>query len=95
MACHLRSRINCGMWESGEICTGILVISYTEGRWCCWLLPCERRLGMRKPSFLLTSLSEAQRAQALERFTIIRPALEEKVSQAQVAHTHHLPPSPV
>ena len=33
----------------------------------------------------LTALSEAQRAQAFERFTIIRPALEDGVSQAQVA----------
>jgi putative transposase len=38
----------------------------------------------------LTSLSEAQRAQALERFTIIRPALEKEITQAEVARTHHL-----
>jgi putative transposase len=43
----------------------------------------------------LTALSEAQRAQALERFTVIRPALEEGVTQAQVARTHHLSPSTV
>lgn len=41
----------------------------------------------------LTALSEAQRTQAHARFTIIRPALDEGVSQAQVARTHHLPPS--
>ena len=40
---------------------------------------------MTEPFFLLTALSEAQRAQAFERYTIIRPALEEGVSQAQVA----------
>lgn len=43
----------------------------------------------------LTALSEAQRTQALERLTIIRPALEKKVSQAQVARTHQLSPSTV
>lgn len=36
------------------------------------------------------ALSETQRAQALERFTIIRPALEKEITQAQVAHTHQL-----
>ena len=40
---------------------------------------------MAEPFVPLTVLSEAQRAQAFERFTIIRPALEEGVSQAQVA----------
>jgi hypothetical protein len=41
--------------------------------------------------FPLTSLSEAQRAQAQERFTIIRPALEKEITQAEVARTkpHH------
>jgi putative transposase len=42
---------------------------------------------MTEPFFPLTALSEVQRAQALERFTIIRPALENGVSQAQVART--------
>lgn len=42
---------------------------------------------MTEPFVPLTALSEAQRAQAFERFTIIRPALEEGVSQAQVART--------
>jgi hypothetical protein len=46
---------------------------------------------MAEPSFPLTALSEAQRAQALERFTIIRPALEKEVSQAQLERTYHLP----
>ncbi|SRR5712691_6458839 len=40
---------------------------------------------MTESFFPLTALSEVQRAQALERFTIIRPALEDGVSQAQVA----------
>jgi hypothetical protein len=40
---------------------------------------------MREASLPLTALSEAQRAQALERFTIIRPALEKEITQAQVA----------
>src|SRR6266487_59322 len=40
---------------------------------------------MTEPFFPLTALSEAQRAQALERFTIIRPTLEDGVSQVQVA----------
>ena len=50
---------------------------------------------MAEPFFPLTALSEAQRAQALERFTIIRPALEEGVSQAQVARTSKKAPSTV
>jgi putative transposase len=43
----------------------------------------------------LTSLSEAQRAQALERFVILRPALEEGVPQTQIARTYDLPLSTV
>ena len=50
---------------------------------------------MTKTALPLTDLSEAQRTQALERLEIIRPALEKHVSQAQVARTHHLPPSTV
>jgi len=50
---------------------------------------------MTEPFFPLTALSEAQRAQALERFTIIRPALEEGVSQAQVASTSKKAPSTI
>jgi len=38
----------------------------------------------------LTSLSEEQRTQALERFTIIRPALEKEITQAEVARTHQI-----
>jgi len=34
---------------------------------------------MSEASVLLTALSEAQRTQALERFEIIRPALEKEV----------------
>ncbi len=43
----------------------------------------------------LAALSEAQRAQALERFAIIRPALEEGVSQAQGARTHQIAASTI
>src|SRR5215471_1354965 len=43
----------------------------------------------------LRDLSEAQRAQAYSRFRIIRPVLEDGVSQAQVAHTHDVPASTV
>jgi putative transposase len=43
----------------------------------------------------LASLSEAQRAQAYARFEILRPALEEGVSQAQIARLHQLPKSTV
>jgi putative transposase len=50
---------------------------------------------MNEAPLLLTTLSEAQRAQALQRYTIIRPALEKEVSQAQVARTHQLAPSTV
>ena len=50
---------------------------------------------MPKPPLPLTALSEAQRAQAQERFEIIRPALEEGVTQAQVARTHKISASTV
>jgi putative transposase len=50
---------------------------------------------MSETSVLLTALSEAQRTQALERFAIIRPALEDGITQAQVARTHKLSPSTV
>jgi putative transposase len=50
---------------------------------------------MAEALFPFTALSEAQRAQALERFTIIHSALEEGITQAQVARTHRLPPSTV
>lgn len=50
---------------------------------------------MSETSVLLTALSEAQRTQALERFAIIRPALEDGITQAQVARTHELSPSTV
>src|SRR5947209_18179860 len=39
---------------------------------------------------LLTSLTEAQRALALERFALLRPALEEDVPLAQVARAQGL-----
>ncbi len=42
-----------------------------------------------------TALSEAQRAQAQTRFAIIRPALEDGISQAQVARSHTIPASTV
>ena len=44
---------------------------------------------------LLKTLSEAQRAQALERFGILRPVLEEGVPQTEIARTYHLPLSTV
>ena len=50
---------------------------------------------MTAPSLPLTALSEAQRAQAQERFEIIRPALVEGVTQAQVACTHKISASTV
>src|SRR6266516_3515273 len=50
---------------------------------------------MTQGALALTTLSEAQRIQALERFEIIRPTLEKQVSQAQVTRTHHIPPSTI
>ncbi|MHB8598416.1 MAG: transposase [Ktedonobacteraceae bacterium] len=50
---------------------------------------------MTEPSLLLTALSEAQRAQASERWAIIRPALEDGVTQASVARTHAIPSSTI
>jgi transposase InsO family protein len=38
----------------------------------------------------LTAFSETQEVQALERLTIIRPASEKEIIQAQVAYTHQL-----
>jgi transposase-like protein len=46
---------------------------------------------MAAPSLSLTSLSEAQRTQALEHFALMRPALEENVTQTQLACEHHIP----
>ncbi len=45
---------------------------------------------MALASVSLTALSEAQRTQALERFTIIRPALEKEITQAEVARTQQI-----
>src|SRR5437763_13182573 len=50
---------------------------------------------MVKPLVPLTALSEDQRAQAHTRFTIIRPALEDGVTQAQVARTHNISKSTI
>src|SRR5215469_18354087 len=50
---------------------------------------------MTEPSVSLTDLSEAQRAQAYGRFRIIRPVLEEGLSQAEVAITRNVPASTV
>jgi putative transposase len=50
---------------------------------------------MAKAPVPLTALSEEQRAEASARFEILRPALEEGVSQAQIARTHHLSKSAV
>src|SRR6266571_4141868 len=71
------------------------MIRYTKGRWCCWLPSYEKERVMAEPFLPLTALTEAQRTQALERFTIIRPALEEGVSRAQVARTSQIAPSTV
>ena len=43
----------------------------------------------------LTALSEDQRVQAHTRLTIIRPALEDGLTQAQVARTHHISKSTI
>ena len=45
---------------------------------------------MAKAPEPLTSLSEAQRAQAYARFEILRLALENGVPQAQIARLHQL-----
>jgi transposase len=50
---------------------------------------------MKEPPIPLTAISEAQRAQATERFTIIRSALEDGVTQTQVASTHNISVSTV
>jgi putative transposase len=50
---------------------------------------------MVEPPVPLTALSEDQRAQAHTRFTIIRPALEDGVTQAQVARTHSISKSTI
>ena len=47
---------------------------------------------MMASNFPLTSLSEAQRTQVLERFEIIRLALGDSLFQAQVACTHQMAP---
>lgn len=44
-----------------------------------------------KASQPLTSLSEAQRTQALERFALLRPALEGQISQTQLAREQQIP----
>ena len=45
---------------------------------------------MAQSSIPLTTLTEAQREQAQSRFTIIRPALEKEITQAEVARTHQI-----
>ena len=45
---------------------------------------------MTEPPIPLTALSKAQRAQATQHFTIIPSALEDGVTQTQVASTHHI-----
>jgi putative transposase len=50
---------------------------------------------MTKPPVPLTAVSEEQRAQAQSRFAIIRPALEDGITQAQVARTHNIPASTI
>ncbi|MBO0778474.1 MAG: DDE-type integrase/transposase/recombinase [Ktedonobacteraceae bacterium] len=46
---------------------------------------------MAQSSIPLTALTEVQRAQAQTRFTIIRPALEDGVTAAQIARTQNIP----
>ncbi len=46
---------------------------------------------MSDPPQALSTLTEAQRGLAMERFSLLRLALEEGVSQTEVAHLHHLP----
>ncbi len=50
---------------------------------------------MVEPPVPLTALSEDQRAQAHTRFTVIRPALEDGITQAQVARTHNISKSTI
>lgn len=50
---------------------------------------------MGSASVPLTGLSEEQRAEAHARYELLRPALEEGVSQAQIARTHQLSKSAV
>lgn len=50
---------------------------------------------MAQSSIPLTALTEVQLAQAQTRFTIIRPALEDGITAAQVARTQNIPASTV
>lgn len=50
---------------------------------------------MTEPSVPLADLSEAQRVQAYSRLRIIRPAVENGISQAQIARTHNIPASTI
>src|SRR5690349_575347 len=50
---------------------------------------------MMDQSVPLAELSEIQRTQAYTRFTIIRPVLEDGISQAHVARIHNVPGSTV
>ncbi len=45
---------------------------------------------MTERTTLLTTLTETQRALALERFSLLKPALEDGVSQTQLAQMHGL-----
>lgn len=45
---------------------------------------------MRESKEVLTALTEAQRELAMERFSLFKPALEDGVSQTQIAQTHGL-----
>jgi putative transposase len=40
---------------------------------------------------MLSSLTETERTEAMERFAVLKPILEQGVSQAEVARLHHLP----
>jgi hypothetical protein len=82
-------------WE--EICTlrGRCDILYWRGKSCNWFLSHGRAIIMVEPSIPLTAFSEDQRAQAHTRWTFIRPALEDRISQAQVVRTHHISKSTI
>lgn len=80
--------------STGNFCTIQRDIAYT------WrdeidALPLGRTPDMAKALVPLTSLSEEQRAEAYARFEMLRPVLEEGVSQAQIVRTHQLSKSAV
>ena len=55
----------------------------------------EKRVVMAKAPIPLTALSEEQRALASARFEVVRPALEDGISQMQIARAHQIAKSKV